>query len=162
VKRKVTDRRYGSVTYLVDRVFDFDFRYYEPYRGNEPQSGLYVFKTIDLDSRDYPHVIERVKAYQGKLQQQIIIHYRNAPKEPKTIVRIKLVNDQMEFDIFFAKLELERHPLGKDVTVNWKAKSIHPEDGVFYTDANSFKIIKRDINAPKNYSRGGAHPKQVA
>jgi hypothetical protein len=70
VKRKVTDRRYGSVTYLVDRVFDFDFRYYEPYRGNEPQSGLYVFKTIDLDSRDYPHVIERVKAYQGKLQQQ--------------------------------------------------------------------------------------------
>ena len=68
----------------------------------------------------------------------------------------------MEFDVFFSKLELERHPLGKDVTINWRARGIHPEPGVFYTDANSFKIIKRDINAPRNYSRGGERTKSVA
>lgn len=68
----------------------------------------------------------------------------------------------MEFDVFFSKLELERHPLGKDVTINWHARSIHPEPGVFYTDANSFKIIKRNITAPRNYTRGGERTKSVA
>jgi len=67
MKRKVVDKRYGSVSYLRDQVFDFDFRYYEPYHGNEPNSGLYVFKTADQDSRDYPHTIERVRVYQGKI-----------------------------------------------------------------------------------------------
>ena len=68
LKRKVTVPSQGITRYLADRVFDFDFRYYEPYRGSEMvPSGLYVFKTSDKDSREYPHVIERIKAFQGKL-----------------------------------------------------------------------------------------------
>ena len=37
-----------------------------------------------------------------------------------------------------------------DVTLNWKSLEII-NNGVFYTDANAYKIIKRDIFKKKDY-----------
>ncbi len=37
------------------------------------------------------------------------------------------------------------------MTVNWRSLDIDNK-GVFYTDANSYKIIKRDITVKKNYT----------
>ena len=37
-----------------------------------------------------------------------------------------------------------------DVTVNWRSHEIE-NNGVFYTDANGYKIMKRDINKKSEY-----------
>ncbi len=38
------------------------------------------------------------------------------------------------------------------MTINWHLINTNPEKpGVFYTDANAYKIVKRDLNAPKDY-----------
>jgi len=52
----------GSTKELADRLFNFDFRYYEPYHGvaNLVSSGLYVFKTEDKNSRSYGHYITKI------------------------------------------------------------------------------------------------------
>ena len=84
-----------------------------------------------------------------------MIHYKN-PQEPKTIVKLRLRGSEVEFDIFLARLSLEGHPYGQDVTVNWRSLDIVPErPGLFYTDANAYKIVKRDINASRNISIQG-------
>ena len=45
-------------------------------------------------------------------------------------------------------------PHGQDVTINWESLDIKPEkQGVFYTDANAYKIIKRDVTAHKAYNK---------
>lgn len=139
---------------LTERLFEFDIRYYEPVRNSGyVASGLYVFKTEDKDSRPFDHAISKIQVFQGKLLQQMIIHYKN-PKEPRTVVKIRLQKDHLEFDVFLARLAMDdRHPAGYDVTVNWQSLDILPErPGLFYTDANAYKIIKRDVQAPKNYS----------
>ena len=39
--------------------FDFDFRYYVPYHGDDLKgSGVYVFKTTDKDSTPYSHILK--------------------------------------------------------------------------------------------------------
>lgn len=41
--------------------FEFDFRFYNPYSGNDlKKSGLYVFKTTDKDSTPYNHSITSI------------------------------------------------------------------------------------------------------
>jgi len=43
---------------LPPRDFNFEFRYYEPFHGNgQINSGLYVFKTTDQDSRPFDHAL---------------------------------------------------------------------------------------------------------
>ena len=37
-----------------------------------------------------------------------------------------------------------------DITVNWKSLDFDNK-GVFYTDANAYKIMKRDLNKEKVY-----------
>lgn len=87
--------------------------------------------------------------YQGKLSQQIIIHYKN-PTEPNSIVKIHLRNDHLEFEMFFARLKLEGTTLyGQDVTINWESLDLNVEKpGLFFTDANAYKIVKRDVGSP--------------
>lgn len=77
--------------------------------------------------------------------------------EPKTIVKIKLHKDHVEYDVFLGRIGLDRYPLGMDVTANWQSIDIKSKTpGVFYTDANAFKIIKRDVFATKTYMIVGA------
>lgn len=35
------------------------------------------------------------------------------------------------------------------MTINWKSLDIVNSDGIFYTDANSYKFMKRDKNKDK-------------
>ncbi|TNV85114.1 hypothetical protein FGO68_gene2057 [Halteria grandinella] len=139
----------------VDREFEFDFRYYQPISQTAGQvnSGLYVFKTEDKDSREFDHAISKIQVFNGKLMQQMLIHYKNQ-KEPNTVLKIRLQKDHLEFDVFFARLSFENgHQAGFDVTANWQSVDIKSERaGVFYTDANAYKIVKRDINAARNYT----------
>lgn len=59
----------------------------------------------------------------------------------------------LDFDVFFSRINLEKHPYGQDVTINWESLDLKPErSGVFYTDANAYRIVKRDINIPKAYN----------
>ena len=45
------------------------------------------------------------------------------------------------------------HNHGMEVTVNWR--NLQKETGgIFYTDANSFKMVQRDIHSSSNYSKG--------
>ena len=137
-----------------EKVFDFDFRYYNPYKGNGGvMSGLYVFKTEDMDSLPYDHAISSIQVFQGKLVQQIVIHYKSAHGgEPETIAKIRLQKDEIEFDVFFSRINLDMHTFGQDVTVNWQLINSTPEKpGIFYTDANAYKVVKRDVFEPKFY-----------
>jgi hypothetical protein len=63
-----------------------------------------------------------------------------------------LHKDEIEFDVFFSRINLGQHAFGQDVTINWQLINSSPEKpGVFYTDANAYQIVKRDINVPKDY-----------
>ena len=44
--------------------FDFDFRYYNPYRdGGLVTGGIYVFKTTDKNSSPYNHKLRHIKIF---------------------------------------------------------------------------------------------------
>ncbi len=82
----------------------------------------------------------------------MIIHFKNKDN-PNTIVKIKLPRESevLEFDVFLARLSPNnKAPNGMDVTINWKASDFDNK-GVFYTDANGYKIMKRDIHKAKDY-----------
>jgi hypothetical protein len=55
----------------------------------------------------------------------------------------------VEFDVNFARLPLKDNE-GMDVTVNW-SNLADDNRGVFYTDANAYKVVKNDINKKKAY-----------
>ncbi len=132
----------------------FDFRKYNPYQGNLQRSGVYVFKTNDKDSSPYTHKLTGIEVFQCTLLQQLILTYKSTI-EPHTIVKILLPHnaDELEFEIFFSRLDLTLYKQGGggiDVTVNWRSNEIDNK-GIFYTDANAFKFMRRDIN--KDLSR---------
>lgn len=106
-------------------------------------SGLYVFKTEDENSIPFQHRIESILVYKGSYSSQIVIRYKNDFND-YSIVKIRLLNDSIEFDVFFARLEIINNT-GQDVTINWRNVNYKGSEGVFYTDANAFKMIKRDI-----------------
>jgi hypothetical protein len=73
--------------------------------------------------------------------------------EPETIVKIRMHKEYLEFDVFFARIGFELHMFGQDVTINWESLDFKVEKpGLFYTDANAFKIVRRDIHEPKGYN----------
>jgi hypothetical protein len=43
-----------------EKVFEFDFRFYNPYRSGGALSGLYVFKTDEFESNPYDHAISSI------------------------------------------------------------------------------------------------------
>lgn len=53
--------------------------------------------------------------------------------------------DELEFEIFFARLDLQLYKQGIDVSVNWRSVDIDNK-GVFYTDANAYKFMRRDTS----------------
>jgi hypothetical protein len=57
---------------------------------------------------------------------QMILHFSYPGHEPCTIVKIKLrkTSDQLEFDMFFARIAEIAPPQGMDVTVNWRSHDI--------------------------------------
>lgn len=81
----------------------------------------------------------------------MIIKYLNIWKEI-SIVKIRITEDSndYEFEVFFSRLDTEKNQ-GMDVTINWKNLNIQ-NNGTFFTDSNAYKIVKRDINAPKPYN----------
>ena len=147
-----TDDSPPSLTKITNK-FQFDFRYYKPYmtEGQQKKGGVYVFKTEDLDSTLYDHYITRIQMHRGKHLEQMVIHYRrgnDSADDPGTIVKIKLkkTSDQLEFDVFFARLPQAVAVAGMEVTINWRSMDIDNK-GVFYTDTNAYKVVKRDIEA---------------
>ena len=70
---------------------------------------------------------------------------------PNRIVKIRLYAEskEIEFDVHFARIPLKGND-GMDLTVNWS--SLNDDNrGVFYTDANAYKVVKNDINKKKAY-----------
>ncbi|CDW91487.1 glycosyl hydrolases family 38 protein [Stylonychia lemnae] len=135
-----------------ERRFEFDFRFYTPYNGYQLKpSGIYVFKTSDKDSSPYVHSISSIQVFRGKKMQQFVIRYQNE-MQPPSIVKIKLFHnsDEIEFDVFLARLNKNFNSQGQDVTINWKSLDID-QNGTFFTDANSFKVMKREVNQTKFY-----------
>lgn len=55
--------------------------------------------------------------------------------------------------MFLARLDVIRLE-GKEVTVNWRNLLVDNQ-GVFYTDANAYKMVRRDILPRSNFSRDG-------
>ena len=94
-----------------------------------------------------------ILVYKGSHTSQIVIRYKNNFND-YSIVKIRLFDDspQIEFDVFFARLDIV-NSTGQDVTINWRNVHYKGTEGVFYTDANAFKMIKRDIKSRNtNYS----------
>lgn len=115
-----------------------------------------MFKTDDKDSTLYDHYITRIQLHRGKHLEQMVIHYRrgnDSTDDPGTIVKIKLkkTSDQLEFDVFFARLPQTAAKNGMEVTINWRSLDIDNK-GIFFTDSNAYKVVKRDINAKKPYN----------
>ena len=84
------------------------------------------------------------------------IHYRKAtdtPEEPSTIVKIKLrkTSDNLEFEVFFARIAQVAAKSGMEVTINWQWLDFDNK-GVFYTDSNAYKVVKRDSFKKKDYN----------
>ena len=82
--------------------------------------------------------------------EQLIVTY-TTKENLRSIVKIKLGKnfDYLEFDVFFSRLSPT--PYGQDVTINWKTSSLVPSPNVFYTDANAFKIVRREMDLGKPY-----------
>ncbi|CDW89891.1 glycosyl hydrolases family 38 protein [Stylonychia lemnae] len=131
----------------IEHKFEFEFRYYLPvFNGRKKNSGLYVFKTEDQDSRPYDHRLTGIEAFRGELVERIIINFKQLNGEISQI-KISLDNDEtdeLEFDVFMARIDRKEFSKGKEVTINWRSIDIDNQ-GIFYTDANSYKIVKRDI-----------------
>lgn len=68
--------------------------------------------------------------------------------------------DVLEFDIFFAHLPKDAPSNGADVTVNWRSLEI-ANAGIFYTDANAYKMVKRDVYKAKEYVQDDAVKKVI-
>ena len=86
----------------------------------------------------------------------MVIHYRKAtdtPEEPSTIVKIKLrkSSDNLEFDVFFARIAQVAAKNGMEVTINWRSLDFDNK-GIFYTDSNAYKVVKRDAFKKKDYN----------
>lgn len=60
-------------------------------------------------------------------------------------------SSQFEYDVFLARITSVSPPAGMDVTINWRALEIENK-GVFYTDSNAYKIIKRDVYKKREYA----------
>jgi len=84
--------------------------------------------------------------YRGKFISQFIIHYHHSKDTIGSIVRVKLHRDSdiLDFDVFFARIPPDGPANGMDITLNWRSLDIN-NNGVFYTDANGYKIVKRNI-----------------
>jgi hypothetical protein len=104
--------------------------------------GVYVFKTLDKDSKVINHTISQISVYRGKFLQQLFVRYTHGESEPNSLVKIKLPQsaDIIEFDVFFARFPKDAPSSGMDVTVNWRSLDIMNQ-GIFYSDANAYKII---------------------
>jgi hypothetical protein len=65
-------------------------------------------------------------------------------------VKLRKTSDQLEFDVFLARIINIAPPQGMDVTVNWRSLDIDNK-GVFFTDANAYKIVKREVFKKSEY-----------
>lgn len=122
------------------RVFDFDFRYYQPYmEGDFVYSGVYTFKTFNDDSFPYPHRIKNIDIVNNSIVQKFVIYYVEKGNEYSTVDIMLTSNcDVIEFNVDFNGIS---DPF-MDVTINWKENGLIT-DSVFYTDSNGLGIIKR-------------------
>lgn len=79
----------------------------------------------------------------------LVINYKNK-NEPHSTVKIILKKEKpdIEFDVFFMRFPMEGN--GKDVTINWRDLNIKTE-GIFYTDANAHKVVKRTSTKEYDY-----------
>ena len=58
----------NTIVHVREKVFDFDFRFYNPYKGDGgAMSGLYVFKTEEFESNPFDHAISSIQVFQGKI-----------------------------------------------------------------------------------------------
>eukprot|EP00347_Sterkiella_histriomuscorum_P020142 403338949 len=129
----------------MSKQLQFDFRYYNPsYHGQYRNSGVYVFKTEESDSTAYEHKIVDIETFAGTQLQQIVVYYKSS-QGILHYVKMILEKDaeEIEFDIFMERIDREKKAKGQEVTINWSSRDIENE-GIFFTDANSLKIMKRD------------------
>jgi hypothetical protein len=62
--RKLRFKLEFNNTKVREKVFDFDFRFYNPYKGNGgAMSGLYVFKTEEFESNPFDHAISNIQVF---------------------------------------------------------------------------------------------------
>ena len=87
----------------------------------------------------------------------MLIKYLNLQNEV-SIVKILLgkYHKYLEFEVFLARLEVVQDIKGKEVTINWRNIKMKSH-GIFYTDANAFKMVKREarlaekLTVPSNF-----------
>lgn len=91
--------------------------------------------------------ISHIAVSQTKRLDQIIVYLRHEDESlPRSHVRIKLHQNSklLEFDLKIGPFESETKSgrILEEITVNWHFFDLK-NNGVFYTDANSYKIVKR-------------------
>lgn len=85
----------------------------------------------------------------GRRTQWILLTYKNR-QGAHSQVKVKLQQDTpyIEFEVFFAALDKKRFTYGQEVTINWATRGLDSR-GVFYTDANAYKMVKRERDKPE-------------
>ena len=51
--------------------------------------------------------------------------------------------DQIEFDVFSPGIKNLYGKNGREITINWQILDFNNDEGIFYTDSNSLKLMKR-------------------
>jgi hypothetical protein len=140
--------------------FTFDVRYYRGHahpktrdRLDKPSSGMYMFVANMSDfggmSTRYTQVRE-CKVYQGKIVRQMTMTMRGDKYPNLATAKVRLLNSG-DFNEDIMHWEVIVHganprEASNEITVNFLAHNLNNRGGVFWTDSNGMKMMRRQLN----------------
>eukprot|EP01016_Furgasonia_blochmanni_P028903 TRINITY_DN3043_c0_g1_i1.p1 TRINITY_DN3043_c0_g1~~TRINITY_DN3043_c0_g1_i1.p1 ORF type:complete len:648 (-),score=135.17 TRINITY_DN3043_c0_g1_i1:62-2005(-) len=122
------------------RSFSLYYKYYNSYQRIFAQnSGAYILRTANKRSFIYSR-LERGYYYEGKT----MVVFRIVRRDVETNLRVYrgFGHKGVEIETFLKRVSYSDR-VGKEVTINFYAHGFRT-NGVFYTDANGLKMIRRE------------------
>ena len=84
--------------------------------------------------------------------QMLVFTYLNRVG-PLSQVKVKFSKDEtreIEFEVFFGPLDKKKYLFGQEATINWSVHELNSR-GIFYTDANAYRIVRHEVYKNKTY-----------
>ena len=131
--------------YIENYHFGFDLRYYQSYQGFEgSRSGAAIFRPASNHSLRYSNLSHWY--YQvGSVVSQITLEFVDEHTKESATVKAKIYpfESMIEWDVQVD--EIPHSEVGKEVTVNFRAKEIE-NFNTFFTDVNGLQMTERHVN----------------
>lgn len=104
---------------------------------------------IIKDSVPLGLIISHIGTSRKQKLEQIIVYLRHGDEAiPRSFIKIKLHqnSDSIDMETHLSQLApLKSQSDCQEVTFNWKFRDVNNK-GIFYTDANAYKIVERDTS----------------